>query len=100
MSTVYVVNKSSHDFSSAEEYGTLKFLSEGMMNKFEANHMARTFKEALEHSSASDYILPCGLSVMNMIACAMFATMHGRLNLLLFYSRTKSYKEVNLIFKE
>jgi hypothetical protein len=84
MPKVYVVNKSNHDFSPALKYGDIVFLSEGTMNRYATNNMFRSFGEALEGSSADDYIVPCSLNVMNSIACAIFARKHGTLNLLLF----------------
>lgn len=95
MAKVYVVNKSSHDFSSAEEYGELVFLSEGSMNRYGTNNMVREFGEIMKDSSPSDYIVPCSLNVMNAIACAIFAHKHGCLNLLLF--RRGEYVERNHI---
>ena len=94
--TVYIVNKSAHDFSPAKEFGTLVFLSEGRMPRYQANNMYRQFYPVLAKSSPQDYILPCGLSVMNMLATSIFAHLHGRLNLLLF--RKGKYFEVNLVF--
>lgn len=84
MSKVFIVNKSSHDFSAAKPYGEIVFLSEGPMNRYSTNNMHRQFKEAMKNSDAGDYIVPCSLNVMNSIACALFAYKHGRLNLLLF----------------
>jgi hypothetical protein len=81
---VYIVNKSSHDFGPAEEYGEVIFLSEGSMNRYSTNSMIRQFSEAMELSNSEDYIVPCSLNVMNSIACAIFAHKHGKLNLLLF----------------
>lgn len=95
MPTVYIVNKSFHDFSEAEKYGKLVFLSEGSMDRYEVNNMARQFESYLKDSSPEDYIVPCSLNVMNSIACAMFAVRHGTLNLLL-YKQGKGYIERNL----
>jgi hypothetical protein len=81
---VYVVNKSSHDFGPAEQYGEVKFLSSGSMNRYATNSMVRLFEEAMKSSEPEDYIVPCSLNVMNAIACAIFAHRHGRLNLLLY----------------
>ena len=92
---VYIVNKSSHDFGPAEEYGETIFLSEGSMNRYAVNSMYRQFSEAMRLSDQSDYIVPCSLNVMNSIACAIFAHKHGRLNLLLFKDGT--YIERNLV---
>lgn len=96
MPTVYIVNKSFHDFSEAEKYGKLVFLSEGSMDRYEVNNMARQFESYLKDSLPTDYIVPCSLNVMNSIACAMFAVRHGTLNLLL-YKQGKGYIERNLV---
>ena len=84
MSKVFVVNKSTHDFSKATQYGELVFMTEGRMNRFGTNDMHRMFKDAMEGSSKDDHILLCSLNVMNAMACAVFARKHGTLNLLLY----------------
>jgi hypothetical protein len=81
---VFVVNKSSHDFGPAEQYGQVQFLSSGSMNRYATNSMVRLFEDSMKESEAEDYIVPCSLNVMNAIACAIFAHKHGRLNLLLY----------------
>ena len=96
MSKVYIVNKSNHDFSAAEHYGEIVFLSEGPMNRYSTNNMLRTFTERMKGSISKDYIVPCSLNVMNSIACALFARKHGTLNLLLF--KEGLYIERNHIF--
>ena len=93
---VYIVNKSNHDFSAAEPFGELVFMSEGAFNRYEVNNMLRTFSEALRDSAAEDFLLPCALSTMNMLAAVAFALKHRRLNLLLF--RQGDYVEKNLVF--
>ena len=84
MPKVYVVNKSSHDFSKAEQFGELVFCTEGRMNRFGTNDMVRRFKDAMKGSKKTDYILLCSLNVMNSLACSVFARKHGTLNLLLY----------------
>ena len=93
---VYIVNKSSHDFSAAEQYGRKIFLSEGPMNRYNVNNMVRQFTERMKGSHPEDYLVPCSLNVMNSIASAIFAYKHGRLNLLLF--KQGSYIERNIVF--
>jgi hypothetical protein len=93
---VYIVNKSNHDFSAANQYGEITFLSEGPMNRYATNNMARQFTDTMKDSEATDYIVPCSLNVMNSLACAIFAHKHGQLNLLLFKEGT--YIERNHVF--
>jgi len=98
MTKVFVVNKSSHDFSPARQFGELIYLSEGPMDRYAANNMARQFLPELQKSSPGDFILPCGLSIMNLVAASIFSHLHGRLNLLIF--KNKTYKEINLVFND
>lgn len=95
MPKVFIVNKSAHDFSSAEHFGRLIFLSEGPMSRYATNNMHRVFTEKMKDSKETDYIVPCSLNTMNLIAGAVFAVMHGKLNLLLF--KDGKYIERNMV---
>lgn len=81
---VYVINDSCHDYSEAESFGTLTFLTKGKINKLATARMYREFEAQLKDSSKEDFILLSGLTIMSVIACCMFAGMHGKLNLLIF----------------
>lgn len=98
-STVYIVNKSAHDFKDAQRFGNIVFMTEGRMNRYATNDMHRQFNEALEGSKEDDYIIPCSLNVMNAIVCSIFAVKHRKLNLLLFNDRKKIYVERNHVFE-
>jgi hypothetical protein len=93
---VFIVNKSSHDFSAAKHFGDIIFLSEGPMNRYATNSMHREFSEKMLDSHPDDYIVPCALNVMNSLACAIFVHKHGKLNLLLF--KDGEYIERNHVF--
>ena len=96
MPKVFIVNKSAHDFSAAEEFGEVVFLSEGPMNRYSSNNMHREFSAMMKDSEPDDYIVPCSLNVMNCMASSVFAVMHKRLNLLLF--KGGRYLERNHVF--
>lgn len=96
MSKVFVVNKSAHDFTEAEKYGELVFVTKGRLNRFNVNDMHRQASAAIEGSEAYDYIVPCSLNILNSIVCATFAVKHKRLNILLFKQGT--YLERNIVF--
>jgi len=96
MKKVYIVNKSSHDFSAAERFGDLVSLSEGSMNRYGTSSIHRNFSEKLEESTEGDYILLCGLTVMNVIATSIFVSKHKKLNLLMFQGG--DYIERNIVF--
>lgn len=95
---VYVVNKSSHDFSKAEKFGNLVYMTRGRMNRFATNDMIRQFEDAMYDSKAEDFLLPCSLNVANILAAAVFVAKHKRLNLLLHKPTTGEYLERNHLF--
>lgn len=85
MNTVYVINKGGHNFTPAEKYGKLTYLTEGVINPFSIDKMYREVVSKLKDSKPDDFILITGLTIINSIACACFARKHdGRLNLLLY----------------
>jgi hypothetical protein len=96
MTRVFIVNKSAHDFSEAEKYGELVFVTKGRLNRFSTNDMHRKAQDAFEGSEDSDWIVPCSLNVLNSIVCATFVAKHKKLNLLLF--KDGKYIERNIVF--
>lgn len=82
--TVYVVNNGGHDFSAAERFGRIVYLSDGLMNKYSINVMYRMFSAKLRNSRPTDYILCTSLTQMNMVAAGIFSVLHGRLNVLIY----------------
>ena len=102
MKKVFIINKSSHDYSKAEEFGELVFMSEGSMSRFAVSNLFRIFQPFINQSNSEDYILIGGHSVMCSIACSMFATKHERLNLLIYKSVPKklgTYLERIIVIK-
>jgi hypothetical protein len=81
---VLVVNKSSHDYTQAKEFGDLLFITEGSLNRFATSKMYRLFEPFIAASQPGDYILLSGLTVMCSMFCGMFAAKHNRLNLLIY----------------
>ena len=86
---VFVVSKSYHDYSAAEEYGKLIYLAEAPINKFSTSAMVRLCEESFKDSKPSDYILVAGPQIMGIVATNCFMQMHGRLNLLLYKASPK-----------
>lgn len=85
MPTVYIINQGAgHDYTPAKEFGTLEYLSEGLFRRTNTGKMHRAFVEKLKYSGPDDYILLTSLTVMCCIACGIFASMHNRLNLLIY----------------
>lgn len=81
---VFIPNLSNHDFSDAERYGKLIYVTKGKQGKYNINSMCRVWISTLEQSRAEDYIVLTSLGILCCVGCAVFAKKHGRLNLLLW----------------
>ena len=92
MPKIFVPNKSIHDFSSAEEFGDIIFLSEGNLNRYNTSKIYRLFYPIMKNSTPDDYLLVTGLPMANLVAAFILIKKHKRLNLLLFKS-SKNKKE-------
>lgn len=95
---VYIINKGGHDYNDAKRFGRLVYLSEGIMNRYSVGRIYREFSSVLKDSHKDDYILVSGLNIMNSIAGAIFGSLHGRLNILLY--RKNIYVERRIILDE
>lgn len=95
---VYIANQSGHDFSQAERYGSLSYVTKGLINRFSVNYMARTWAVALKESKPNDYILVTSLTILTCIGCAIFGHLHGSLNLLIY--RNSKYISRRICFKQ
>ncbi len=98
MPKVYIINKGSHDFSSAGRYGRLVYMTEGFQPKFATGTALRRFQFCLQESEPEDWLLLTSLSVLNCLACSVFALKHKQLNLLLFNGR--GYVERKMLLDE
>ena len=93
MRKVLVINRSCHDFSKAERFGELVYLTEGNLNRYNTSSMYRQFEKEIKNSKPEDLILLSGMTIMSTIASAMFSARHKRLNLLIWKSDKQDYIE-------
>jgi len=85
---VFVVNMSGHDYSAAERFGDLVFITRGPIDRYDTTAMYMAVVEAMKTSKPDDYILVTSLNALCGLACAVFARMHGKLNFLLYRKGT------------
>lgn len=81
---VYIPNRGVHNYADAERFGELVYVTSGRVSRTEVGSIYRAWIEALSDSQPDDMIVNAGLTTLNMIGAAIFARMHGRLNMLLF----------------
>jgi len=84
MPTVFILNRGGHDYSEAERFGELAYVTHGNLDRFGTNAMYRACVDAFQKASDKDYIVITSLTILCAVACAVFARKFGKLNLLLF----------------
>lgn len=85
--TVWVLNQSGHDYSEAEKYGTLRYLTKGKVDAYASNKYYRIYADALQAMKEGDYILLTGLASMNLILGWIIGFKGFSLNILLYKNR-------------
>jgi|TARA_R100001530_G_scaffold128983_1_gene99001 hypothetical protein len=84
MPRVYIPNKASHDFSDAERFGDLVFLTTGSVQRYSISTMYMKLAEGLTDAEESDYVVVASLAVLNMLVGAIMGRKFKKINLLLF----------------
>jgi hypothetical protein len=92
MPKVYVPNRSIHDYSPAERFGELVFLSHGNVRKAGVSRAFRQFYKSLKDSEPEDFLLVAGLTMLNLVACYILTKLHGKVNLLIFRNSKEGEK--------
>jgi len=94
---VFVPNKGAYDYSDAERFGKLIFLTEGTITKYNTNSLHRMFNEGMRGAEEGDYVLISSLPIFNAIVSSILAARFGVVNYLLF--RNGVYLERSLKFE-
>ena len=97
---VYIVNRGMHDYSGAEEFGEIIYMTEGVQNRTAMANMVRMFRPIIRKSNKMDYIVISSLSTMVAVACVLFVIKHRRLNVLLFDAKESIYLVRELLFDD
>jgi hypothetical protein len=96
MPRVFVPNKAAHDYSDAERYGELVFVTMGTQNRYSVNAMYRIWIDALKGSAPEDIIVLTGLNIMCSVGCSIFSVMHKRVNILIWLGGKYMKRELML----
>ena len=99
MPKVYIANRSGHDYSPAEKYGELVYLTEGNLTVFDINKIYKLVVEQIEDSSSDDYILPSGLSSITNVAVQCLSLLHNGIVNYLIYTSDGRYEKRRLDVK-
>lgn len=93
---VWIPNKAGHNFSDAERFGKLRYLSEGSVNQYSTNNIYRVFVEEMQEAEETDFLVVSSLNILNSIASSILAYRFGMVNYLLF--KNGRYLERSVVF--
>ena len=90
MPTIWVPNKNQNDYSAAERFGNLVYLTDGPISRFAVNQLYKTVEDKMMKSGEEDFILISSLAIICSLASVIQAAKFRRVNYLL-YSPTDGY---------
>lgn len=93
---VYVPNKSFHDFSDAEKFGKLIFLTEGIVRRTNINQLYRQCMNIMQDATIEDYLLISSLGILNAIPASILAHRFARVNYLMYTAHGYVARTVSL----
>ena len=92
---VFVTNYTEHDYKPAEQYGELVFITKGYVSFKNLDRLKSTIYEGLKDSTEEDWLCISGHGVLSALACVIWFAKHGKINMLIYDTKTKQdYKEL------
>lgn len=90
-SKVFVTNFQSRDYSSAEKYGELVFVTKGFIVLSDLEKIRKSLSRFIELSSADDYVILMGPSVIIAMFTVLWFAKHGYMNILSWDGKNNTY---------
>jgi hypothetical protein len=90
--TVWVSNFSGHNYSDAERFGPIRFITEGYVS---LRYLDRVFDEVVKGSADThkdDYFLLSGMNLINVLAVLVWYNKHKKIKLLIWDKKEKTYR--------
>lgn len=84
MPKVFIPAIGPHDFTPAEKYGELVYLTDGSLSPYAIGRLIRLLVRKLRDSTPKDYLLVTSHTNLNLLCAAILSRKHGGLNLLVF----------------
>jgi len=94
---LWVVNYAGHNLSPALEYTSLdpdeafRFLTEGSVNVFETDRLARMFDENMQEFQSHDFLVLTGSVVLNVLAALAALRRSPQVSILIWHAREHNY---------
>ncbi len=91
MAKVYVVNNTNHDYSKAEQYGELVYVTKGKLPIFKTNTVRAMLEKGLVKFTKDDYLLISGPVIVNIMAATILYNKFDTVKFLIFDAKQQDY---------
>ena len=91
MAKVYVVNNTNHDYSKAEQYGELVYVTKGKLPIFKTNTVRAMLEKGLVKFTKDDYLLISGPAIVNIMAATILYNKFDTVKFLVFDTKQQDY---------
>jgi hypothetical protein len=82
MATVYVVHQGDIDFTPAQQYGDLRYITQGYARFDNVKKLSQQIANHLCDSKPTDFLVLSGNNLLCAIVCLMWMKLHGHINIL------------------
>jgi len=91
MAKVYVVNNTNHDYSKAEQYGELVYITKGKLPIFKTNTVRAMLEKGLVKFTKDDYLLISGPAIVSVMAATILYNNFDTVKFLVFDAKQQDY---------
>jgi|GraSoiStandDraft_4_1057263.scaffolds.fasta_scaffold120446_2 hypothetical protein len=94
-SRVFVTNFAGHDYTKAERYGEIVYITKGYVSFFSLDRIKYRVCEALQGSTEDDWLLLSGIPMICVVAACYWLWKHDKVKLLVHDKRSDgNYREL------
>lgn len=93
---VFVANFAGHDYSGAEKYGALCFVTKGFISFQSLDRVKYQVGMGIKDSRPDDWLALSGTNIINVLAAVLWFGMHGQIKILNYDKNTGVYREVTI----
>lgn len=91
---VFVANFAGHDYSIAEKYGELVFITKGFISFQGLDRVKYRVAQGMMEATAEDWLVLSGTNIINVLAALLWYQRHDCVKILNFDKTTQVYREI------
>lgn len=91
MAKVYIVNDANYDYSKAEQYGELVYVTRGKIPIFKTSTVRAMLEKGLVKFTKDDYLLISGSAIVNIMAATILYNKFDTVKFLVFDAKQQDY---------